>query len=81
MEPEITPRAGPGEYRWDRGGTGVAEFPPEVELRALVEGQLVGKWVHAHRLGYNITPSSRILATGGASQNTAILQASLHLPT
>ena len=35
----------------------------------------MAKWVHAQRLGHTITDSSRILATGGASGNTAILQA------
>ena len=35
----------------------------------------MAKRVHACRLGYKMTPSSRLLATGGASQNTAILQA------
>ncbi|CAI8008481.1 Xylulose kinase, partial [Geodia barretti] len=73
-EPEITPTAGTGEYRWDRSGAPITEFPPEVELRALVEGQFMAKWVHAQRLGHTITASSRILATGGASGNTAILQ-------
>lgn len=74
MDPEITP-AGQGCHRWDSDNTPVAEFSPEVEVRAIVEGQFMAKWVHAHKLGYQITASSRILATGGASKNTAILQA------
>jgi xylulokinase len=73
-EPEITP-AGWGEFRWDGSGAAVPSFPPEVEVRALVEGQFVAKWVHSRSLGYCISESSRVLATGGASRNTAILQA------
>jgi xylulokinase len=73
QEPEITP-AGQGLFRWDGSGTSVPTFPSEVEVRAIVEGQFMAKRVHACRLGYKMTPSSRLLATGGASQNTAILQ-------
>ena len=74
-DPEITP-GGQGEFCWDGSGAPVSEFPPEVEVRGLVEGQVMAKWVHTQRLGHCITDSSRILATGGASENTAILQAS-----
>ena len=49
-------------------------FPPEREARALVEGQFLAKFVHAQRLGYRISRSSRVLATGGASKNRRILQ-------
>ena len=74
QDPEITP-TGQGLFRWDGSGTSVPTFPLEVEVRAIVEGQFMAKWVHAHSLGYQISPSSRLLATGGASKNTAILQA------
>ena len=76
MDPEITP-AGQGCHRWDGSNTTVKAFPLEVEVRAIVEGQFMAKWIHAHKLGYKITLSSKILATGGASNNTAILQASI----
>lgn len=36
----------------------------------------MAKYVHALSLGYRITPSSHILATGGASVNKEILQVS-----
>ena len=62
-------------FRWDSSDAHVPHFPPEVEARAIVEGQFMAKWIHAHRLGFQISPSSRLLATGGASQNTPILQA------
>lgn len=74
LEPEITPNTSSGEFRWDRTGSSVTGFPPEIEVRALVEGQLIAKRVHCQRLGYTVTQTSRILATGGASENTAILQ-------
>lgn len=74
QDPEITP-AGQGVYRWDSNGVAVSKFPPEVEVRAIVEGQFMAKWVHAKRLGYTLSPSSRVLATGGASKNLKILQA------
>lgn len=71
---EIAP-AVQGVFRWDASNAAISEFPPAVEVRAAVEGQVMAKWVHAHKLGYQITPSSRVLATGGGSRNTAILQA------
>ena len=70
---EITPE-GHGLFRWGSDGASVSSFPPEVEARAIVEGQFMAKWVHAQSLGYHLSPTSRILATGGASQNKAILQ-------
>ena len=73
-DPEITP-AGQGVFRWDSNGVAVSTFPPEVEVRAIVEGQFMAKLVHAKKLGYTLSPSSRVLATGGASKNLKILQA------
>ncbi|XP_032092880.1 xylulose kinase isoform X2 [Thamnophis elegans] len=49
-------------------------FPKEVEIRALIEGQFMAKRIHAEKLGYKILPTTKILATGGASHNKAILQ-------
>ena len=46
----------------------------ETEVRALVEGQLLAKRLHAERIGFKLTPDTRILVTGGASVNLAILQ-------
>ena len=73
MDPEITP-SGKGVYRYSKDGSLVDSFPPEREARALVEGQILAKFVHARRLGYRISRSSRVLATGGASKNKRILQ-------
>lgn len=72
-DPEITP-SGRGQYRYNAAGDPVESFPPEVEVRALVEGQIMAKLHHAQLLGYEITPFSRVLATGGASKNSHIRQ-------
>lgn len=72
-DPEITPPV-EGVYRYGPDNSTLSSFPAEREVRAVVEGQFLAKYVHAHSLGYRITPNSRILATGGASQNESICQ-------
>lgn len=52
----------------------VPEFDPSSEVRALVEGQLLSMRAHAERFGMP-TPPTRMIATGGASTNQAILKA------
>ena len=78
MEPEITPSGVKGDFRFNQSDESVTEFPAEVEVRALLEGQLMAKRHHAQSLGYQITPSSRVLATGGAAVNHRIRQVSKH---
>ncbi|XP_065839461.1 xylulose kinase-like [Oscarella lobularis] len=73
FDTEITPFA-IGEHRFDASGKKVDVFERSTEVRALVEGQFMAKRVHAENLGYDIGPTSRVLATGGASKNSAILQ-------
>ncbi|XP_042327836.1 xylulose kinase [Sceloporus undulatus] len=70
---EIIPNA-EGIHRFNKHNERVTTFPKEVEIRALIEGQFMAKWIHAEKLGYKILPTTRILATGGASHNKAILQ-------
>ncbi|XP_040921617.1 xylulose kinase isoform X2 [Toxotes jaculatrix] len=70
---EITPPA-VGVHRFDRDDTKVSSVSPQVEIRAVVEGQFLSRRVHAERLGYSIIPGTRVLATGGASSNKEILQ-------
>ncbi|XP_028417923.1 xylulose kinase-like [Dendronephthya gigantea] len=72
-ETEITPFA-QGVYRFDKNDVEVQSFTNDEEIRALVEGQFLAKRVHAEDLGLTVDKDSRILATGGASQNQAILQ-------
>ncbi|XP_061660477.1 xylulose kinase isoform X2 [Syngnathoides biaculeatus] len=70
---EITPPA-LGVHLFDADDNEVSSMSPEMEVRALVEGQFLSRRLHAERLGYSIIPGSRILATGGASRNKDILQ-------
>uniref|UniRef100_A0A096M4V8 Xylulose kinase n=1 Tax=Poecilia formosa TaxID=48698 RepID=A0A096M4V8_POEFO len=76
---EITPPA-VGLHRFDANDRQVRqEVPPpavrpELEVRALVEGQFLSRRLHAERLGYSIGSGTRVLATGGASANRQILQ-------
>ncbi|XP_066572721.1 xylulose kinase [Amia ocellicauda] len=70
---EITPAA-VGVHRFDKDDNKVEGFPKEREIRAVIEGQFLAKRVHAEQLGYKIIPGTRVLATGGASSNTDILQ-------
>lgn len=43
-----------------------------LQVRAIVEGQLLSKRAHAERFGMP-SPPKRIIATGGASANNSIL--------
>jgi len=73
-EPEITPKI-QGIFRYDGSDQNIERFEESAtEVRALIESQFLAKRVHAQRLGFNIGPQCRVLATGGASTNTAILQ-------
>lgn len=71
-EPEITPPVLRPQYR--RFGADNREtnaFMPEEDVRAVVEGQFLSMKLHGGNIG--IEPR-RILATGGGSQNPAILK-------
>uniref|UniRef100_A0A8D3AGQ7 Xylulose kinase n=1 Tax=Scophthalmus maximus TaxID=52904 RepID=A0A8D3AGQ7_SCOMX len=70
---EITPPA-VGVHRFDRDDAEVSSFGPQVEVRALVEGQFLSRRLHAERLGFSASTRSRVVATGGASSNKEILQ-------
>lgn len=70
---EITPFA-VGIHRFNDKGERVDSFSKEIEVRALVEGQIMAKRAHAEALGYSLGSTTRILVTGGASSNLAILQ-------
>lgn len=70
---EITPPA-VGVHRFDSNDSEVSHWSPEVEVRALVEGQFLSRRLHAERLGYSVVSGTRVLATGGASANKQILQ-------
>ncbi|XP_011871845.1 PREDICTED: xylulose kinase isoform X2 [Vollenhovia emeryi] len=64
-----------GDYRYNKANDEISRYSSkEVEVRALIEGQFVAKRAYAEDLGFVIGPNTRIIATGGASINKAILQ-------
>jgi xylulokinase len=76
-DPEITPAINrTGEYRFRPVGSGVERthrFPDaNMNVRAAVEGRLLSMRAHAENLG--LPPPRTLLATGGGSQNQAVLQ-------
>ena len=73
MDPEIIPSV-QGTFLFDAFGQPVDSFTPEVTVRAIIEGQIIAKYIHTKNLGFNINRTSRVLATGGASTNSDILQ-------
>jgi xylulokinase len=72
--PEITPAIPKaGTRRYGPGGAPLAAFPsPAHEVRAGVEGQFLSMRAHGESIG--ITAPRRLIATGGASSNAAVLQ-------
>merc|ERR1711957_293653 len=74
LEPEIIPRFNNSAiFRFDEEGKQVSQYTDAAtEIRALVESQFLSMRVHASKLGLK-TPR-RVIATGGASVNTALLQ-------
>ncbi|CAJ0578608.1 unnamed protein product, partial [Mesorhabditis spiculigera] len=67
---EIAPPIKAGDYRYPVENR--AKFTPEIEIRAVLEGQFISKLVYAKRLGWN--GKGKIVVTGGASINSALLQ-------
>merc|ERR1719481_1518160 len=73
--PEIVPDGIQGDFRFNREDESVSKYASqETEIRALIEGQMMAKRLHAERMGFKIDPDTRILVTGGASVNKEILQ-------
>ncbi|XP_065648659.1 xylulose kinase isoform X2 [Hydra vulgaris] len=72
-ELEILPEA-LGVYRWNDIDELVNFFTSEEEVRAVLEGQFLIRRYYAEKYGFAIGPTTRIIATGGASNNTSILQ-------
>ena len=63
-----------GHFRFNKNGEKVSSFPPEVEARAVLEGQFLARRMYLENGGYQMGPTSRIIVTGGASANMDILQ-------
>ncbi|XP_068593208.1 xylulose kinase isoform X2 [Cebidichthys violaceus] len=57
---EITPPA-VGVHLFDSDDNKVSSLSPQVEVRALVEGQFLSRRLHAERLGYSISETSVLL--------------------
>lgn len=63
-----------GDFRYDKQNQRVESFSSELEVRACVEGQFLRLYHHSKALGLDMTNLRRVLVTGGASTNEAILQ-------
>ncbi|XP_076101972.1 xylulose kinase-like isoform X2 [Mytilus galloprovincialis] len=63
-----------GTFRFNEKNEKVDAFPPDVEVRAVLEGQMIARRVYSELRGMKITQQTRLLATGGASNNKAIQQ-------
>lgn len=71
--PEITPTVLKAGTRRFAGGKRVSSFAdPKSDVRAVVEGQFLSMRLHGQSLG--MVDPKRLIATGGASSNTAVLQ-------
>ncbi|XP_060562734.1 xylulose kinase-like isoform X2 [Ruditapes philippinarum] len=63
-----------GIFRFNENNEQVESFTPEIEVRAVLESQFLARLMYAKLCGLQIGPKSRVIATGGASANPAILQ-------
>ncbi len=69
-EPEITPHVLlPGIHQFDADNSPNAQFTPEENIRAIIEGQFLSMRLHARNIG--LIPKT-LLATGGASVNKSL---------
>ena len=60
IDQEIIPNSR-GICRWNSDDEKVDSFEPDVEVRALIEGQFMAKKIHAERLGYNLGMNTHVL--------------------
>lgn len=83
LSQEILPNVPPMSLRWtpednlenyiDRPQ--LIQFPmQQIEIRALIEGQMLNRKSFAMDMGFNFGENSKIIATGGSSNNNTILQ-------
>ncbi|CAO1420038.1 unnamed protein product [Diamesa serratosioi] len=79
---EIIPNVS-GTLRWEPSDTyenaqkkaELIQFPTQqIEIRALIEGQMLNRKAFALEMGFNFGEDTKILATGGSSSNKTILQ-------
>eukprot|EP01084_Bolivina_argentea_P155979 271797_1 len=73
---EILPTVKPGIYRYDEKDNAIDEYKDNgngsTDIRGIIESQFLAMRQHMERFGVN--NFNKILATGGASKNKAILQ-------
>lgn len=83
LSQEILPNVGAGTLRWSPMDTHenstnhseLIQFPTQqIEIRALVEGQMLNRKAFAMDMGFNFGDNTKIIATGGSSANKSILQ-------
>jgi xylulokinase len=83
LSQEILPNVPAGCLRWTETDTlenskarqQPIQFPlQQIEIRALIEGQMLNRKAFAMDMGFNFGKNTNILATGGSSMNPAILQ-------
>lgn len=63
-----------GDFRFNKLDQRVDSFSKESEVRACLEGQFMRLYHHSQMLGLNMEKINRVLVTGGASANRAIIQ-------
>lgn len=63
-----------GDFRYNKLDQRVESFSNEVEIRACLEVQFMRLYHHSEALGLEMNKIKRVLVTGGASVNGAILQ-------
>lgn len=74
-DPEITPstaKAGVIAFEPCGARTDISLYPPEVEVRAVIESQFLSLRLHAERL--SVKKPQRLIVVGGASANKSIVQ-------
>lgn len=71
---EIIPGNVEGCYYFDESDNQVQDFVGGEHVRAVIEGQFLSRRIHAEDMGFELGQNCRVLATGGASNNSEILQ-------
>ena len=83
LSQEILPNVGAATLRWSptdtyenhKQRTEMIQFPTQqIEIRALIEGQMLNRKAFAMDMGFNFGANTKIIATGGSSSNKSILR-------
>lgn len=83
LSQEILPNVAAGSLRWSpidnyenhTQRPELIQFPTQqIEIRALIEGQMLNRKAFAMDMGFNFGNNAKIIATGGSSSNKSILQ-------